>query len=87
MGEGEGRGRDKFGESLTLPIKGGGTPREPGRWRGGALREPKCSLTVPGRGNLGGSPNSEVMKGGPILLVLEAPRSGPSDLTGRERGK
>lgn len=79
LGGEERSGRGKLGGSLTLPSKGGGTPREPGRWRGGALRGPKCSLTVPGRGNLGGSPSSEVIKGGP--------RSGPSALTGRERGK
>lgn len=87
VGERECGGRGRFGGSLTMPSKGGGTPGVPGRWRGGTLRGPKGSLTVPGRGNLGGSPSNDDMRGGAILAVLDPPRSGPSGLTGRGSGR
>lgn len=85
---GERGGRGSFRGSFTLPSKGRGTPGVPGRWRGGAWRGTKGSLTVPGRGSLGGSPSNDPMRGGgPILLPLgPSPlRSTPSGLT--ERGR
>lgn len=72
--EEEGEGGGRLMPSLTRPNKGGGAPGVPGRWRGGAWRGAKCSLTVPGRGILGGSPNREDMRGvGPPLPPLGPP--------------
>lgn len=86
---GEGGGRGRLRGSFTRPSKGRGTP---GRCRRGAWRGPKGSLTVPGRGSLGGSPSNEDMRGGGgILFPLGPipPRSTPSGLSGRgrERGR
>lgn len=90
VGDGDGGGR--FIGSFTLPSKGGGTPGVPGRWRGGAWRGTKGSLTVPGRGSLGGSPNNDDMRGGGVTLFPLGPippRSEPSGLIGggRDRGR
>ena len=90
--EGEGDGRGRFRGSFTLPSKGGGTPGVPGRWRGGAWHGTKGSLTVPGRGILGGSPSNDVMRGGGATLFPLFPtllRSAPSGLIGggRARGR
>lgn len=79
---GEGSGKTKG--SFTLPSKGGGTPGAPGRWRGGVWRGTKGSLTVPGRGSLGGSPSNDDMSGGGVTLLPLGPilpRSAPSGLT------
>lgn len=90
VGEGVGDGRGRFRGSFTLPSKGGGTPGVPGRWSGGAWRGTKDSLTVPGRGSLGGSPSNDVMRGeGTTLFPLEPipPRSAPSGRTGGGIGR
>lgn len=71
---GEGGTRVGARGSFTLPSKGRGTAGAPGRWRGAAWRGIKCSLTVPGRGILGGSPSNDDMRGiGPLLPLCPTP--------------
>lgn len=86
VGEGEGEGRGKIKDSFTLPSRGGGTPGVPGRWRGGVWRGTKCSLTVPGRGCLGGSPRSDDMSGGGVTFLPLGPIPPRSAMSGFMEG-